>query len=94
MPKKKGKDIFARIERVYGQIPKCLVVILRSCGFDNALAVEFIDEKAIEEIESHMQESGKVIIAAAATHTKSKSYLNLHQATSVQFLQSHKKLVN
>lgn len=62
MPKKKGKNIFARIEKVYGQIPKCLVVILRSCGFDNALAVEFIDEKAIEEIEAHMRESGKVII--------------------------------
>lgn len=62
MPKKKGRDIFAYIEKVYGQIPKCLVVILRSCGFDNTLAVEFIDEKAIEEIELHMRESGKEII--------------------------------
>lgn len=62
MPKKKNKDIFMRIECLYGAIPECLKIILRDCGFDNALALELIDENAIKDIESYMQENGKEII--------------------------------
>lgn len=64
MPRKMSKDIFTRIECLYGPIPKCLKEILRNCGFDNALVVELIDEHAIKDIESYMQECGKEIINA------------------------------
>lgn len=62
MPRKNGNDIFVRIESIYGFIPKCLIAILRSCGFDNALALEFINEEAIADIELHIQEAGREII--------------------------------
>lgn len=89
MPKKKGKDIFGRIEKVYGQIPKCLVVILRSCGFDNALAVEFIDGMAIEEIESHMRDSGKVIIEGLDCCSCDK----YKEQTLFEFTPGHKRTI-
>lgn len=62
MPRKKGNDVFVRIESIYGSIPKCLIAILRSSGFDNALALEFINEEAIADIELHIQEAGREII--------------------------------
>lgn len=62
MPRKNGNDVFVRIERIYGFVPKCLIAILRSCGFDNALALEFIDEEAIADIELHIQEAGRDLI--------------------------------
>lgn len=58
----KSKDIFTRIECLYGPISNCLKEILRNCGFDNALVVELIDEHAIKDMESFMQENGKGII--------------------------------
>lgn len=51
-----------RIECLYGPIPECLKIILRDCGFDNALALELIDENAIKDMESYIQENGKEII--------------------------------
>lgn len=62
MPKIQNTDIFARIECIYGPIPKCLKTILCNCGFDNALALELIDENAIKDMESYMQECGQQII--------------------------------
>lgn len=62
MPKKKEIDIFKRIENVYGPIPKCIKEILRKSGFDNALVIALIDEEAIKDIESYIQENGKDII--------------------------------
>lgn len=64
MPRKKSKDIFTRIECLYGPIPDCLKEILRNCGFDNSLVVELIDENAIKDMELYMQECGKEIINA------------------------------
>lgn len=51
-----------RIENVYGPVPKCIKEILRKSGFDNALVIALIDEKAIGDIESYMQENGEGII--------------------------------
>lgn len=62
MPRKKNQDIFTRIECLYGPIPECLKVILRCCGFNNALAIELIDENAIKDMESFMQTHGKEAI--------------------------------
>lgn len=62
MPRKNTNDVFVRLESIYGSVPKCLIAILRCCGFDNALALEFINEEAIADIESHIQEAGREII--------------------------------
>lgn len=62
MPIVKNTDIFTRIECMYGPIPQCLKTILCNCGFDNALALELIDENAIKDMESYMQECGQQII--------------------------------
>lgn len=64
MPRRtvKNTDVFTRMECMYGSIPQCLKTILCHCGFDNALALELIDENAIIDMESFMQEFGKEII--------------------------------
>lgn len=62
MPKKKEKDIFQKIEAVYGSIPTCLKTILRNSGFDNGLSLALLNENAIRDIESYIQENGENII--------------------------------